>query len=152
MKKLFLVTVAIILVVTSVTTTLIVAQDETLPQQSIRLENALYQQLRQALSDGLVTRELVDTVIDLWQGKSEVEQLKLYERIVNLIQSKQKQSRLENAFFSALKEAIELGYVKREKYDYIANIWEQKTRAEQQQLYQRVLNLLDSKDKEQPKE
>jgi len=145
MKKLFLVTFAIILVVTSITTTLIVAQDEPLSQQSIRLENALYQQLRQALSDDLVTRELVDRVIDLWQEKSEDEQLKLYQRVVNLIQSRRQQARLESAFFNALGDAITLGYIDRGKYSYIVNLWEQKTLEERQQLYRRILNLLDSK-------
>jgi hypothetical protein len=145
MKRLILILIAIVLVITSVTTTFIVAQDDTLSEQSIRLENALNGHLRQALSNDLISRELAVRITDLWQEISEDEQLKLYQRVVNLIQSRQQQARLESAFYNALGDAITLGYIDRGKYSDIVNLWEQKTLEEQQQLYKRILNLLDLK-------
>lgn len=145
MKKIILIAVALILVTTGVTTTIIAAQEDTPSQQSVRLENALNQQLEKALNNGLIDQELIDRIYSIWSDKSDEEQLQLYERVVNMIQSRQKQARLENTFFETLEKAIELGYIEPEKYRDIANLWEQKSPDEKQKLYERLLNLLDSK-------
>jgi hypothetical protein len=146
MKKIILIAVALILLVTGVTS-IVAAQDNPPSQQSVRLENALNQQLEQALRNGLIDQELVDRIKEQWLDKSEEEQVKLYERVVNMFRSKQRQARLENAFIETLEKAIALGYIEPEKYGDIIDLWEQKSPDEQQKLYERILNLLDTKSR-----
>jgi predicted DNA-binding ribbon-helix-helix protein len=145
MKKIIIVAIALILILAVSATSIVIAQDNSPSQQSLRLENALNQQLEKALNNGLINQELIDNVYSIWVDKSYEEQLQLYKRVVNLIQSKYKKVGLENAFFSTLEKAIELGYIAPVKYSDIVNLWEQYSPEEQQKLYDRLCNMMKSK-------
>ena len=108
MKKIVVIVAAIILVIITCVTSIVVAQEDTPSQQSVRIENALNQQLEQALNNGIIDQAIIDRIKAFWTGKSENEQLKLYHRVVDMIQSRQRQARLENAFFETLRKAIRL--------------------------------------------
>lgn len=144
MKKLILTAVSLTLIAIISVTSIIIAQDDPPSPQSVRLENALNQQLEQALDRGLIDQELTNRIHTIWSGKSDEEQLHLYNRVCNMIQSKQRQARLENAFLSKLDNAIEQGYIDRSRYNGIISRWEQGSPEEQQQLYERLCNLTDS--------
>ncbi len=142
MKKIIIVAITLILILAVSVTSVVIAQDNPPSQQSIKLENALNQQLEKALDNGLIDQELIDRINSIWSDKSDEEKLQLYKRVVNMIQSKYKEVRLETAFFKTLEKAIASGYIAPEKYREIVNLWEQKSPEEQQKLYDRLCNMM----------
>ncbi|MFC1866379.1 hypothetical protein ACFLYB_06695 [Chloroflexota bacterium] len=148
MKKIIIIAVTLILILAIGATSIVVAQDNPTSQKSTRLENALAQQLEKALNHGLIDQGLIDRVYSIWVDKSEDEQLQLYKRVTNMIQSKHKQVRLENAFLDTLEKAIEIGYIAPGKYREIVNLWEQKSPVEQQKLYERLCNMFTESSKQ----
>ena len=136
MKKI-IIAVTLILILAIGATSIVVAQDNPLPQKSTKLENELNLLLEKSLNDGLIDQELVDRIYSIWADNSEEEQLQLYKRVANMIQSKYKEITLEKAFLDTLEKAIELGYVAPEKQREIVNLWGQKSPEEQQKLYDR---------------
>jgi hypothetical protein len=141
MKKIIIAVIALILIIAVSATSIVIAQDNPSEQKSVKLENELNRQLEKTLNLGLIDQELVDRVKNLWSDKSDEEQLQLYKRVANMIQSKHKQVRLENVFLDTLEKAIKLGCIAPEKYREIVNLWEQKSPVEQQKLYERLCNM-----------
>ena len=142
MKKLVIITITLVLVLAISATSIVIAQGNPTSQNTARLENALAQQFEKAQNYGLIDQELIDRIYSIWVDKSDEERLQLYKRVVNMIQSKHKEVRLENAFLGTLEKAIELDYITPEKYGEIVNLWEQKSPDEQQKLYERLCNMI----------
>lgn len=142
MKKIIIIAITPILILAISASSIVLAQDNQPSQQSIKLESALNQQLEKALNNGLIDQELIDRIYSIWSDKSDEEQLQLYKRVVNMIQPKYKQVRLEDAFLKTLEKAIELGYIAPDRYREIVNLWEQKSPEEQQKLYDRLCNMM----------
>lgn len=144
MKKIVFIAITLVLIVAISATSIVIAQDNSPSQQSIKLENDLNQQLEKALNNGLINQELIDRIYSIWSDKSDEEQLQLYKRVTNMIQSKYKLVGLENTFLDTLEKAIELGYIAPEKHRDIVNLWEQYSPEEQQKLYDRLCNMMKS--------
>jgi len=132
-----------VLVFTLVATAAVVmAQEESTPQQQMR-QDAFFQEIDKAVHQGLITQETADRITDLWGQKPVDERPHLYQRVMNMLESKQQQQTRELALFQALDEAVNQGLITQEKADYIIGLWEQKPVDERAQLYQRVMNFLD---------
>lgn len=132
-----------VLVFTLVATAAVVmAQEESTPQQQMR-QDAFFQEIDKAVYQGLITQETADRITDLWNQKPVDERPQLYQRVMNMLESKQQQQTRELALFQALDEAVHQGLIAQEKADYIMGLWGQKPVDERPHLYQRVMNFLD---------
>jgi len=143
-KKIIAISLSLVLVLSIVTTAAVtLAQDESNPQVQ-RMERALSQELESALTNGLITQELADRIINTWEQQADGKLPQLFQRIMNLIKSREEAQIEESSFMSLLRQAVNQGVLMPEKARYAVGLWGQKTPDERTQLYQRLHNLVGS--------
>lgn len=143
-KKIITISLSLVLVLSVATTVAVtLAQDESSPQVQ-RMERALSQELESALTDGLITQELADRIMNTWEQQADGKLPQLFQRIMNLIKSREEAQIEKSSFMSLLRQAVNQGVLTPEKARYAVGLWEQETPDERAQLYQRLYNLVDS--------
>ena len=142
-KKIIIILLTLILVFSATATTMVLAQDESSTPQVQRMENALFSKLRDAVAEGLISRDLAIRIVDLWKQKSDNDLPQLYQRVINLLNSKEEAQVQKASFFSLLRQAVSQGSLTLEKAGEVKVLWEQKSQDEQTKLYQRLANLVN---------
>ena len=107
------------------------------------MENALFSKLRSAVAEGLISRDLAIRIVDLWKQKSDNDLPQLYQRVMNLLNSKEEAQVQKASFISLLRQAVSQGSLTLEKAGEVKALWEQKSQDEQTKLYQRLANLVN---------
>jgi ribosomal protein S20 len=142
-KKTVAIVLALVLILSAAATTVVAAQDEPAGRQQI-MQQALFQEVRAAIQQGLITQDTASRIAEAWHSKSEDGLSRLYQRIMNMLESKKQQLRMESSLFRELDLAVEQGLITRDKAEQIKDIWQQKPQEERLKLYQRVMGFLES--------
>ena len=142
-KKIIIILLTLILVFSGTAATMVLAQDESSTPQVQRMENALFSKLRDAVAEGLISRDLAIRIVDLWKQKSDNDLPQLYQRVMNLLNSKEEAQVQKASFISLLRQAVSQGSLTLEKAGEVKALWEQKSQDEQTKLYQRLANLVN---------
>ncbi len=89
-KRAIAIALAFILGATVVAATAVaMAQEESTPQQEQQIrQDVFFQELDQAVEQGLITQEKADQIKELWQQKPEDERQHLYQRVMGFLDSK----------------------------------------------------------------
>ena len=143
-KKTVAIVLTLALIFTAVATTIVAAQDEPAGRQQI-MQQALFQEVRAAVGLGLITQDTASRIAEAWYNSSEGGLSQLYQRVMNMLESKKQQLRMESSLFGELDLAVRQGLITREKAQQIKDIWQQKPQEERPKLYQRVMGFLESK-------
>jgi ribosomal protein S20 len=142
-KKTVAIVLALALIFTAVATTVVVAQDEPAERQQI-MQQALFQEVRAAVQQGLITRDTASRIVEAWYNSSEDGLSQLYQRVMNMLESKKQQLRMESSLFGELDLAVRQGLITQDKAEQIKDLWQQKPQEERLKLYQRVMGFLES--------
>jgi hypothetical protein len=143
-KKAIVISLSLVLILSVVNTAVLtLAQDESSPQVQ-RMERALSQELESALTNGLITQELADRIISTWEQQADDKLPQLFQRIMNLIKSREEAQIEESSFLHLIRQAVNQGILTPGKARYAVGLWEQKTPKERTRLYQRLHNLVSS--------
>jgi len=143
-KKTVAIVLTLALIFTAVATTVVAAQDEPAPRQQV-LEQDLFREVRAALGLGLITQDMASRIAEAWYNSSEGGLSQLYQRVMNMLDSRKQQLRMESSLFGELDLAVRQGLITREKAQQIKDIWQQKPQEDRPKLYQRVMGFLESK-------
>ncbi len=89
-KRAIAIALAFILGATVVAATAVaMAQEESTPQQEQQIrQDVFFQELDQAVEQGLITQEKANRIKELWQQKPEDERTHLYQRVMGFLDSK----------------------------------------------------------------
>jgi hypothetical protein len=142
-KKTVAIVLTLALIFTAVATTVVAAQDEPAPRQQA-IEQDLFREVRAAVGLGLITQDTASRIAEAWHNSSEGGLSQLYQRVMNMLESKKQQLRMESSLFGELDSAVRQGLITREKAGQIKDIWQQKPQEDRPQLYQRVMGFLES--------
>ena len=142
-KKTVAIVLTLALIFTAVATTVVAAQDEPAPRQQA-IEQDLFREVRAAVGLGLITQDTANRIAEAWHNSSEGGLSQLYQRVMNMLESKKQQLRMESSLFGELDLAVRQGLITREKAGQIKDIWQQKPQEDRPQLYQRVMGFLES--------
>jgi hypothetical protein len=82
--------------------------------------------------------------MNTWEQQTDGKLPHLFQRIMNLIKSREEAQIEESSFMSLLRQAVNQGVLTPEKARYVVGLWEQKIPDERAQLYQRLHNLVGS--------
>ena len=143
-KKTVAIVLTLALIFTAVATTVVAAQDEPTPRQQI-MQQALFQEVRAAVHLGLITQDTASRIAEAWHSSSEDGFSQLYQRVMNMLDSRKQQLRMESSLFGELDSAVRQGLITREKARQIKDIWQQKPQEDRPKLYQRIMGFLESK-------
>jgi len=141
MKKIIFISLALVLVLSAAAATVVLARDEAPdpPNSQIqRMENALFPKLRSAVAEGIVSRDLAIRIVDAWKQKPQSELPQLYQRVINLLNSRQETQIQDASFTRLLRQAVSRKLITAEKAREISEMWQ-----EQARLYQRLANLVN---------
>ena len=142
-RKIIIILLTLILAFSATAATMILAQDESSTPQVQRMENALFSKLRGAVSEGLISRDLATRIVYLWKQKTDNDLPQLYQRAMNLLNSKEEAQAQKASFFSLVRQAVSQGSLTLEKASEVKTLWEQKSQDEQTKLYHRLANLVN---------
>ncbi len=142
-KKTVAIFLTLALIFTAVATTVVAAQDKPAPRQQA-IEQGLFREVRAAVGLGLITQDTASRIAEAWHNSSEGGLSQLYQRIMNMLESRKQQLRMESSLFGELDSAVRQGLITREKAGQIKDIWQQKPQEDRPKLYQRVMGFLES--------
>ncbi|MES0329134.1 MAG: hypothetical protein ABUK06_02485 [Dehalococcoidales bacterium] len=143
-KKTIAIILTLALIFTAIASTVVAAQDEPAPRQQA-IEQDLFREVRAALGLGLITPDTASRIADAWHNSPENGLSRLYQRVMNMLDSRKQQLRMERNLFGELDSAVRQGLITREKAGQIKDIWQQKPQGERPKLYQRVMGFLESR-------
>jgi hypothetical protein len=143
-KKTVAIVLTLALIFTAVASTVVAAQDEPAPRQQA-IEQDLFREVRAALGLGLITQDTASRIAEAWHNSAEGNLSQLYQRVMNMLESKKQQLRMESSLFGELDSAVRQGLITPEKARHIKDIWQQQPQEDRPQLYQRIMGFLESK-------
>ena len=143
-KKTVAIVLTLALIFTAVASTVVAAQDEPSSRQQA-IEQDLFREVRAALGLGLITPDTASRIAEAWRNSPENGLSQLYQRVMNMLDSRKQQLRMERNLFGGLDSAVRQGLITREKAWQIKDIWQQKPQGERPKLYQRVMGFLESR-------
>ncbi len=143
-KKTVAIILTLALIFTAIATTVVAAQDEP-PSRQQAIEQDLFREVRAALGFGLITPDTASRIAEAWHNSPENGLSQLYQRVMNMLDSRKQQLRMERNLFGELDSAVRQGLITREKAWQIKDIWQQKPQGERPKLYQRVMGFLESR-------
>lgn len=143
-KKTVAIVLTLALIFTAVASTVVAAQDGPAPRQQA-IEQDLFREVRAALGLGLITPDTASRIAEAWYNSAEGDLSQLYQRVMNMLESKKQQLRMESSLFGELDSAVRQGLITPEKAQQIKDIWQQQPQEERPKLYQRIMGFLESK-------
>jgi len=143
-KKTVAIVLTLALIFTAVASTVVAEQDESTSRQQA-IEQDLFREVRAAVGLGLITQDTASRIAEAWYNSAEGDLSQLYQRVMNMLESKKQQLRIDNSLFGELDLAVRQGLITPEKAQQIKDIWQQQPQEERPQLYQRIMGFLESK-------
>lgn len=143
-KKTIAIVLTLALIFTAVATTVVAAQDEPTPRQQA-IEQDLFREVRAAVGLGLITQDTASRIAEAWHNSAEGGLPQLYQRVMNMLESRKQQFRMESSLFGELDSAVRQGLITPEKAGQIKDIWQQKPQEDRPKLYQRIMGFLESR-------
>jgi hypothetical protein len=143
-KKTVAIVLTLALIFTAVASTVVAAQDEPTSRQQA-IEQDLFREVRAAVGLGLITQDTASRIAEAWYNSAEGDFYQLYQRVMNMLESKKQQLRIDSSLFGELDLAVRQGLITPEKAQQIKDIWQQQPQEERPQLYQRIMGFLESR-------
>jgi hypothetical protein len=143
-KKTVAIVLTLALIFTAVASTVVAAQDEPTSRQQA-IEQDLFREVRAAVGLGLITQDTASRIAEAWYNSAEGDLYQLYQRVMNMLESKKQQLRIDSSLFGELDLAVRQGLITPEKAQQIKDIWQQQPQEERPQLYQRIMGFLESR-------